>query len=298
MATKDLLKQLGYSETDRLVILHTDDIGMCQATLTAFADLWNFGTATSGAVMTPCAWFPAVAAFCRENPDVDMGVHATLNCEYSAYRWGAVSTTDPNSGLLDDDGYLHNRSETTADLAKPEAVAGELAAQIKKAVQGGIRITHVDSHMGTIFHPKFIQTYLGQSIGAGVPAMQPRVNAIGVEAMGASEEELVLLGPLTTQLEAQGMPLVDAIIMMPLHQPEGQLEIAKQLLSQVPVGITHFIYHPAVDTPELRAICPDWPSRVANYETFMDPAIKQFVQAEGIHLIGYRALRDLMHQGN
>jgi hypothetical protein len=31
-----LLKKLGYSDTDRLAIIHTDDIGMCQASLTAF----------------------------------------------------------------------------------------------------------------------------------------------------------------------------------------------------------------------------------------------------------------------
>jgi len=55
------LKKLGFSNDDRLVIIHTDDIGMCHASVQTFKGLWEFGTITSGAVMVPCAWFPAVA---------------------------------------------------------------------------------------------------------------------------------------------------------------------------------------------------------------------------------------------
>jgi predicted glycoside hydrolase/deacetylase ChbG (UPF0249 family) len=72
---------------------------MCQASVQAFKDLWEFGIITSGAVMVPCPWFPAAAEVYRQNPQVDMGVHATLNCEWTAYRWRAVSTSDPQTGF-------------------------------------------------------------------------------------------------------------------------------------------------------------------------------------------------------
>ena len=294
MKAQTLLKQLGFSETDRLVILHADDIGMCHATLTAFDDLWHAGGISSGAVMVPCSWFPAVAAYCRENPDVDMGVHATLNCEWDACRWGAVSTCDPASGLLDENGYLHHNPEITTDKASSQTVAAELAAQVSLALNNGIDISHIDSHMGTILHPKFIQTYLDQALSRRVPAMQPRVTAVGAKDLGATDESLTLLAPILEQIQTRGMPLIDGIMMMPLHQPEGQLEIAKYMLSNLPIGITHFIFHPAVDTPELRALCPDWPSRVANYHTFMDPEIRRFIKDEGIQVIGYKHLREWM----
>jgi predicted glycoside hydrolase/deacetylase ChbG (UPF0249 family) len=122
MTPNPFLTKLGYSTTDRLVIVHTDDIGMCHASAQAFKDLWNFGTITSGAVMVPCPWFPVVAQMCRENPDVDMGVHATLNAEWKNYRWGPVSTRDPESGLLDADGYFNQWHQAVYDNAKPEAV--------------------------------------------------------------------------------------------------------------------------------------------------------------------------------
>ena len=60
------------------------------------------------------------------------------------------------------------------------------------------------------------------------------------------------------------------------------------------MGISHFIFHPSVDTPELRALAPDWPARVANYNAFMSDELRKFLESEDIHVIGYRAIRDAM----
>lgn len=50
---------------------------------------------------------------------------------------------------------------------------------------------------------------------------------------------------------------------------------------------------PNPDTPELRALAPDYRSRVADYEAFLSPALRDFVRDQGIHVIGYGTLRDL-----
>ena len=294
MSTATLLKKMGYAETDRLVILHADDVGMCQATLSAFSDLWDCGGVSSGAVMSPCPWFRGLVAYMKSHPEVDMGIHATLNCEWEQYRWGAVSTCDPKSGLLDDDGYLHMASQDTVLNASPEEVSAELTAQINKVKHAEIDFSHIDSHMGTILTPTYIENYVIQAITNKVPAMLPRTTAVGFEKLGGTKELMAMLAPKLNELDAQGFPLIDGIMMMPLDQPEGQMEIAKEMLSSIPVGITHFIYHPATDTPELRNVCPDWPSRVANYETFMKEEIRTFLKEQGIHVIGYKALRNAM----
>ena len=54
--------------------------------------------------------------------------------------------------------------------------------------------------------------------------------------------------------------------------------------------------HPAVDTPELRAIAPDWPSRVANYQAFISREMRDFLRGSDLRIIGYWRLRDLMSQ--
>ena len=289
-----LLKKLGYSDNDRLVIIHTDDIGMCQASVDAFRDLWEFGTISSGAVMVPCPWFPAVARLCRERPEIDMGIHATLNAEWENYRWAPISTRDPNSGLLDADGYFHQWHPAVYDQAQFDAVATELNAQLTRALAAGIDVTHIDSHMGTIMHPKFVQTYLQAGAANLLPNMLPRPTAPGFWMMENNEEARTVYLPILRQLEEQGLPMLDGLSFMPLNQPDGQLELAKNLLGNLPVGITHFIMHPSTDTPELRALAPDWESRVENYKTFMSDELKTFIEAEDIHVIGYRPIRDAL----
>lgn len=297
MTPNPFLNKLGYSNTDRLVIIHTDDIGMCHASVQAFKDLWEFGTITSGAVMVPCPWFPAVAKMCRENRDIDMGVHATLNAEWENYRWGPVSTRDPASGLLDADGYFNQWHQAVYDNARPEAVEREVNAQIERALAAGIDVTHVDSHMGTIMNPKFIQSYIQAAAGRLLPNMLPRMDAKGMEMVDISPEEKQLYEPMMQQFEKMGIPRLDGILGMPLDQPNGQMETAKHLLGDLPVGITHFVLHPSIDTAELRSIAPDWESRVANYNTFMSDELKKFIESEDIKSIGYRQLRDAMRKG-
>ena len=294
MTTNPLLKKLGYSETDRLAIIHTDDIGMCHASVQAFKDLWAFGTISSGATMVPCPWFPAVAQMCRENPDMDMGVHATLNAEWESYRWGPISTREASSGLLDEAGYFHQWQAAVYENAKPEAVEAEVNAQIEKALAAGIDLTHVDSHMGTIMNPKFVQSYIQAAASRLLPNMLPRLQAKGMEEMGLSADERQMYAPLMQQLETMGIPMLDGLLFMPLDQPNGQMDTAKDLLGNLPEGITHFIMHPSIDTAELRAIAPDWESRVANYNTFMSDELKKFLEGEDIKLIGYRIIRDGM----
>lgn len=296
MTPNPLLRKLGYADGDRLVIVHTDDIGMCYASVQAYRDLWQFGTISSGAVMAPCPWFPAVAEMCRANPAMDMGVHATLNSEWASYRWGPLSTRDPASGLLDEAGYFHQWQPAVYEHAQPDAVAAELNAQVERVLSAGIDATHIDSHMGTILHPSFVQSYLEAGASRMLPNMMPRATARGFHMLDIDEATLASYAPILEQLEAQGLPMLDGLFGMPLEHDRDHIEVARRLLGGVPEGITHFLFHPSVDTPELRATCPDWPARVANYRAFMSDELKTFIEECGIKLIGYRAIRDAMRK--
>ena len=294
MQPNPVLKKLGYSNTDRLVILHTDDIGMCQASVQAFIDLWQTGSISSAAIMMPCPWAKEAANYCKTHPGVDMGVHATITAEWPSYRWSPLSTRDLATGLMDSDGFMWRSSKETQENAEPEAVNAEVGLQVRKALEWGVDVTHVDSHMGTIIHPKFLSAYLQTAVQANVPVMLPRTEEGALLHMGLDSDTAAQFGAFILQLEEQGLPLVDGLAMLPLDQPEGQLEIAKNMLSQIPAGVTHFLFHPSIDTPELRAVCPDWPSRVANYLTFMNPEIRKFIHDQGIQVIGYARLRELV----
>ena len=296
MPPNPLLQHLGFGPNDRVVIIHVDDVGMCHASLQAFIDLWDAGTISSGAVMVPCPWFPATAAWARANPGVDLGVHATLNAEWAGYRWGPVGARDRAGGLLDDGGYFHNLETAVWANADPAAAQAEVDAQVDMALAAGIDVTHIDTHMGTITHPRFIQGYLQTLLRYRRPGLLPRLTGELFLAYGITDDPAAaeLFAGMAAGLEAAGMPLIDAVDYLPLDDPTDQIGLARRKLAALPPGITHFLMHPAIDTPELRAIAPDWPSRVANYQAFISREVRDFLRASDIHLIGYRPLREYM----
>lgn len=288
------LRRLGLNDTDRVVILHADDIGMCGATVSAYRDLLDFGLLSSAAVMVPCPWFPATAALCRADSRADMGVHVTVTCEWDSYRWGPVASRDAATGLLDAEGYFHRTSEATWDHADPAAVAAEIDAQVARARVAGVDITHIDNHMGTVIrHPLFCDAYIGAARAARVPVMHFRTTQAEIEAEGIPPADAARIHQTLLALEEEGFPLIDDIRGMPLHG-EKTLELAQSLLTDLRPGITHFILHPAHDTPELRAIAPDWRARTADFELFTSPALRDFIHDQGIHVIGYRTLREII----
>ena len=97
-----LLAELGYAPDERVVVVHVDDLGMSRA-----ANLGGVraleGAATCGSIMVPCPAFDEMAQIARERPELDLGVHLTLNCEYDGHRWGPVRSDVPSLVAPDGD---------------------------------------------------------------------------------------------------------------------------------------------------------------------------------------------------
>jgi hypothetical protein len=142
-------------------------------------------------------------------------------------------------------------------------------------------------------NPKFIESYIQAAAKRLLPSLLPTLTAVGWNAM-AGEEERIAFAPIVEMLESMGVPMVDGILGMPLEHDNDHIGVAKRLFAEAPIGITHLIFHPSIDTPELRDIAPDWPARVANYNAFMSDELKKFIESEDIKLIGYRAIRNAM----
>ncbi|MHC1740295.1 MAG: polysaccharide deacetylase family protein [Anaerolineaceae bacterium] len=289
-----LLKKLGLANTDRVAIIHTDDIGVCQSNVEAFTELWEAGIISSGAIMYPCSWSNAAIEMCQKDPTKDMGVHLTLTSEWKNYRWGPISTRDRRSGLMDEEGYFYHTSEGVQKHGRPGAVKVELEAQINRALSAGLKPTHIDTHMGSVACVKFMNSYIQLAKKHKLPPMIFRMDEAEWRTNGLDALTAKLAARLMLQLEEQNIPLLDHLVGMPLEWTEDYLELTKKTLSELKPGITHFIIHPNKDTPELRAISPDWRARVANFEIFKSDEIRKHIQEIGLHIIGYRSLADLM----
>lgn len=287
MGHNPVLRKLGFNATDRVIVINADDIGMCQATLTAFSDLIYSRTISSGSVMVPCPWFPEAASFCRERPFVDIGVHLTLTSEWNSYRWGPISTRDPASGLLDAEGYFH-RNQSMWERPDPQVIRVEMLAQVNQARKAGMDLTHLDCHMFATLDTRLVGHYVGLGFDQRLPVLMVR-QPQWVEIL--SERAI-------NEWEEQGLPVFDHLREMYLNKPaEDRLGQAREVFDNLPPGLTFFMIHPAKGTPELKAITDDWQQRVADYETFMSAQLRDHVRKSGVQVIGWRALRDAMRAG-
>ena len=294
MQPNPVLKRLGLTDTDRVAVIHLDDVGMFQSSLSAYQELMDFGLVASAAVMVPCPWFPATAAYLREHPDLDMGVHITLTSEWNAFRWGPISTRDAATGMMDDEGYFYRSEEDARASGSAGAVKTEIHAQIKTALTAGIRPTHIDSHMGTVFHHKFLSHYAEAAQQHHLAAFIMRATSADMEEDGLDKDTISVADSLIKRLEAEKYPLVDYFEGMPLERAfdfKERLDVAKEKFAALKPGITHFILHAAHDTPELRASAYDWQARVGDLQVFLSEDLRQFIKSQGIHVVGYRALQ-------
>ena len=206
-------------------------------------------------------------------------MHLTLNAEYDLYRWGPI-TQAPS--LLDGDGGFPRTVEDVWDHADLDEVRRELRAQVERAILWGFDVTHLDSHMGTLqLRPEFFDIYLDLAVEFGLP----------LRLSGASTERMVGF-PFRKLADEEGVR-----VPRPLRaRRPGSAAAAsiERVVGDLRPGVTEVYVHPAVDTPELRAFAPDWAARVDDHQLVTtDSELAVALQRAGVHLIGFRRLRDL-----
>jgi len=273
-----LAERLGFRADHRLLIVNCDDLGSSQAANSGVYDALRHGAATSATLMVPCPWARGAAAEYRGE---DIGVHLTLNAEWDLYRWGPI-TQAPS--LLDGDGGFPRTVTDVFEHADLDEVRRECRAQVERAIYWGFDVSHLDSHMGTLqLRPEFFDAYLDIADDFGLPL---RLSGAGTERM---------IGfPFRRLAAERGVVYPDHFIFVPGSGVGSRAAITEALADLRP-GVTEAYLHPAVDTPELRAMSPDWEARVADHAWLLDPdGLRALADRQGVSLIGYRELRELM----
>lgn len=293
-----LVTQLGYPADARLVIFHADDVGMCHGSNQAYFELYAAGILQTGSVMVPCPWSPELLQACQQNRSLDIGVHLTLTSEWAGYRWGPISTHDPASGLLDDEGYFWRRVEGVQGHLQPAAAYQEMQAQIERVRRAGVDFTHLDTHMGAALLPGLVEQYAALGFAYGVPVLLPRRIDDYIRTLGLAGPDEATWLTFADAVEARGMPLVDWFRITPAYHTdengEARMELYESILHDLPPGVTYFSLHPNAPG-DIETIVPErayW--RTFEYRYFQSERLRTFLTAEQIISIGYRTIRNAM----
>jgi predicted glycoside hydrolase/deacetylase ChbG (UPF0249 family) len=284
--TKTLAERLGYARDAKLLIIHADDLGLAHSVDAASFAALERQAASSASVMVPCPWFTEVAAYAREHPDHDIGLHLTHTSEWQTYRWGPVAAKDQVAGLLDPSGYLWPDVPGVAKNARPEEVEREIRAQIELAIHSGLKPTHLDTHMGTVFaKPEFFAAYLKVAGEYGIPAFVPRLAGAAPQLLGMLRDSDIVV---------DGFAMAGEQV-----KPEGWKEFYADVVRTLKPGLTELIVHLAYDDAESQAIMVDHPAfgsawRQRDFDVITSPEFKKLLEENHVILIGWKDLKKLL----
>jgi chitin disaccharide deacetylase len=274
-----------------LLIIHADDFGMMHTVNTAIEEAMEKGWATSASIMVPCPWFPEVARWAKAHPDADLGIHLTLNADWTAERWRPISPQPKSSSLLDQDGYLPLLTEDVVAKAKMNDVETELHAQIDQAQAAGIHLSHLDSHMGTLFaNPNLLGVYFGLERAYKLPVMFPR--------QGDMNGNTVTSDDTFKRMNVAPVPvLLDRVLEIMPGVPQSQwLDAYKKMLTPLPPGVYQLIVHLAHNDQEIQGATadhPDWGAqwRQNDLDLVSSPEFQKFLKDQKFVLVTWKQLQ-------
>jgi predicted glycoside hydrolase/deacetylase ChbG (UPF0249 family) len=283
-----LAESLGFKESDRLLIVNVDDVGGSHAANMAAIDVLENGLGTSATIMVPCPWFPEIAEYARKHPTADFGLHLCHTSEWKSYKWGPVASRSEVPGLVDPQGYLWPDIISVYKNASPEQAYIEARAQIKKALDAGIDVTHLDSHMGTLqYDERYFQVYRRLAKEFDLPLRMGSQELLA--AQGAGHER--------SQLEQDGILCPDYLIHGGRNKGESVTDYWKRMLSNLKPGVTELYIHASMDGDEIKAITNSWPDRAGEHRLFTtDPEIRSILDSARVKRVGFRALRELQRK--
>jgi chitin disaccharide deacetylase len=279
MTTGEALAQhLGDPRDTRYLIINCDDLGSSHAANVASLKAMDEGIATSATLMVPCPWAREAAKMFKGR---DVGVHLTLTAEYPGYRWRSLTGA---RSLHDRDGFLPARTMDAVKTAKPEDVRTECAAQIEQALNWGVDVTHIDTHMGVANIPPFAEIFLDLAASYRLPVrlLDGEHNNFNFEINGDDSR---------TAAAKRGILGSDRFI---FQWPCNTHDLFSQHIPKLKPGITELCAHPVADGPELRAYDPAAPDQRANDAIHLcDAGLRRAIVASGAKPISFRPIRNM-----
>ena len=288
---------------DRYLIINADDFGMCRGANLAVMDLMKDPNSalTSTTIMTPCAWAPEACQFAAANPELAIGVHLTFTSEWSKYRWAPVNTKNTDS-LRDEEGFMWHESDQVEKNASYEDLEAEIRAQIDLAHKWGMKPSHTDNHMGSLYGH-----YTGR---LGLAKMTLRVcGEYGYAYRLYTKHDKRIcpngtpyfLYAAITLLSKKWGKKYNVVIPDYLLFPDWNDDMRKsyetyrdtilKIWTDIPEdGVTETFIHPSVESDELKGITGRWQDRVWEYELMKDPYTHKYLKEHGVELISYREL--------
>ncbi len=233
------------------LITNADDFGFTRDVNEGIVHAHRHGILTATTLMATGVAFDHAVALARETPTLDVGVHLVLV--------GGAGFPPTVAQMI------------RAVVLGRIAVYDELARQVEKVLQAGLKPTHLDTHKHTHLWPQVMSAVARVSEDFKIPwVRQPFGN------------------PFQGPLKKHGCRMTDHFAGFRMTGKYGAAELAA-LIDRLPEGLTEFMCHPGFCTDELRASPTRLKeSRQRELEALTSAEVQEALERSEVELRDYR----------
>jgi predicted glycoside hydrolase/deacetylase ChbG (UPF0249 family) len=252
------------------LIVNADDFGFTHDVNRGILDAHRYGIVTATTLMANGGAFDDAVRLARANPTLDIGCHLTLV--------GGPSLPASVRQLV-------------AALARNRIrIYDELAAQVRRILDAGIPLTHLDTHKHTHLLPPVLEAVVRLAEEFSIPWVRAPFDLAPAGALKtrAATRVMRLFRPRFLRvLREHGCRTTDHFAGFQLTGFLGTAELV-DLIRRLPSGTTEFMCHPAYCTEELRAA----PTRLneqreRELRALTSPQVRDAIVAAGVELVSY-----------
>ena len=154
------------------IIFNADDFGISQGVNQAIEQAHKQGVLNSTSIMITLKWAEQAVKMAQSMPELNIGLHINLTNQQAALTHHEIPL------LTDDKGHFKNGFVNLAilNLLHPKELKrqakAEIEAQIKLALNSGIKLTHLDSHRHIHMIPAIFKASLELKQQYNIPRMR------------------------------------------------------------------------------------------------------------------------------
>jgi hopanoid biosynthesis associated protein HpnK len=282
---------VGENETKRLIV-NADDLALHPAVNRAVFRAHREGIVSSTTILAGGAAFSDAIEQLKQHPDLGVGLHLCLVDQLPIMEPGKIPTLVGPDGRLESN-YASFLKKYLLGKIRQEEIRLELEAQVEKAIDHGLSLTHLDSHQHLHVLPGIAR--LAEEIGKRFAIKRIRIPDEhyyqgGSTFISMREIQRWLVFSLAHSYRSRFGKLGWG---MPDHFHgfiRGGRMLAKDwrlLIPRLQVGVSEVMVHPGDDSASLKTVVGSdycWESELA---ALVDRAVSAMLQEYNIELINF-----------
>lgn len=283
--------------TRRSLVVCGDDLGLHPAINQGIFRSHEEGVVRAASLVVAGEAVEEATRYARDHGELDVGVHLTL------LDVPPVGAPAPWGGLLDPEGCFppSARASSVARVATwairhPDVALAEFDAQLQRAVELGLRPTHLDGHNHLHLLPRLASGVVALCLRWGIPWLRapraPLRRLVGWRSAmdrGGFKGALVRVAGRTARQRARGggVRTADQVIGLGLSGDRVTVRRAIQMTGQLEPGVTEWMVHPAEPSSSRLAAYPWGRNWGREMEALCDERVRDALHGGGIRVVGF-----------